>query len=226
MNGILNMEPEKRRSMWSALEENKDEAQPIEPQAPQSVLSQLRIAGEKQRSRDWEKKAANRTISYRGVPPDLQKAIKQIAASLHVLVDDVARAFLEFGLQCHRNSKLTIVAVLQEERLTLFPVNGVWSRPRFPGWIERSWDGPGPKLPGSSRISSDSWLTKPWKWPVVSYRRLPPELTAAIQELHVTHQVPVGEVVTLFLTYALAAYEGGRLVLFPQRQEQDGSKDA
>jgi hypothetical protein len=103
-----------RKSIWGppVLEQNiaepassgwSGETPQAVPQPPAAVpiVEQLRLTEKKQRDRGWEKKGDNRTTSYRGVPPKLQAEIRQVAVDLQVTVDDVARAFLEFGLQCY-----------------------------------------------------------------------------------------------------------------------------
>lgn len=216
-----------RKSIWDTPEPSADETTEkllSDPSAAPSVrlatpvIEQLRVAEVKQRDRSWEKMTTNRPTTYRGVPPKLQAAIREIAADLQVNMDDVGRAFLEFGMQCYRQGEIRMTAVLSNQRLTLFPAADAWgSKPR-PGWFEQVWDAQPPE-PGTkqrTRRKADGNTTKPWQWPRVSYRGLPDDLKAAIQELHQQHSVPAGEVVTLLLGHALEAYQNGRLVLNPQ----------
>lgn len=185
-----------------------------------AVIEQLRVAEAKQRDRSWEKRTANRPTTYRGVPPKLQAAIKEVAADLQVNVDDVGRAFLEFGMQCYQQGEIRITAVLSNQRLTLFPTADAWGSKSRPGWFEQAWDAqtlaPDLGVKQRNRRKVDAGAAKPWQWPRVSYRGLPDGLKAAIQELHQQHHVPAGEVVTLLLGHALDAYQNGRLVLNPQ----------
>ncbi len=221
------MNKSERKSIWASSEPTPPDTveqfsgesfatPPVRPAT--SVIEQLRVAEAKQRDRSWEKKTANRPTTYRGVPPKLQAAIKEIAADLQVNVDDVGRAFLEFGLQCYQQGEIRMTAVLSNQRLTLFPATDAWgSKPR-PGWFEQVWKArsPDPGTKQRNRRKADASTEKPWQWPRVSYRGLPDELKTAIQELHQQHHVPVGEVITLLLGHALDAYQSGRLVLNPQ----------
>jgi len=213
--------------MWVTSEPSAVEAAEQFPGAPMAqpmirpaipVIEQLRVAESKQRDRSWEKKVANHPTTYRGVPPKLQAAIKEIAADLQVNVDDVGRAFLEFGMLCYQQGEIRITAVLSNQRLTLFPAADAWGSKPHPGWFEQVWDAqtPKPGLRQCNRRKVDAGATKPWQWPRVSYRGLPHGLKVAIQELHQQHHVPAGEVVTLLLGHALEAYQNGRLVLNPQ----------
>lgn len=186
---------------------------------PQSIVEQLRVAKKKVRSRNWEKKLAHKTVSFRGISPELHQVIKTIALNQQVPVDDIARAFLEFGLQRHRSGRLTIHPALHQQRMTLFPEASIWSSKGLPGWVERSWNTTGLSQPGPSKASRKSGNEKSWRWPVVSFRGLPEELVSALRDLRQENHVPVGEIVTLFLTYSLAAYQSGTLVLYPQPKD-------
>ena len=225
------MNKNERKSIWDPPEPPATEAEeqfpsepaaipPVHPATP--VIEQLRVAEAKQRDRSWEKKTANRPTTYRGVPPKLQAAIREIATDLQVNVDDVGRAFLEFGLQCYQQGEIRMTALLSNQRLTLFPAADAWgSKPR-PGWFEQVWDTqpPDPAAKQRSRRKTNADTAKPWQWPRVSYRGLPDGLKAAIQEMHQQHHVPAGEVVTLLLGHALDAYQNGRLVLNPQPRNE------
>ena len=191
---------------------------PFQPPQATSVVEQLRVAEVKERSRNWEKRTVNKPATFRGVPPKLHQALKDIAADLQVSVDDVARAFLEFGWQCCQRGEITLQPRLSNQRLTLFPQGDSWGGAQKPGWVERVWGThPPEKTKASSRKrKSEDDEVKSWRWPKVSYRGLPEELRQAIHQLHEQYHVPVGEVVTLFLGHALEAYESGRLALTPQ----------
>lgn len=196
---------------------DKPQAVP-QPPAAVPIVEQLRLTEKKQRDRSWEKKEDNRPTSYRGVPPKLQAEVRQVAADLQVTVDDVARAFLEFGVLCYRKKEIKIAPTLSRQRLTLFPDPDNWAGAKRPGWYERVWDQPAPKAGNGKKGShkGNTETVKPWKWPKASYRRLPAELVETIHQLHEKHSVPVGEIVTLFLGHALDAYQTGRLILEPQ----------
>lgn len=77
-------------------------------------------ASEAKRNRAWEQKRADWMISYRGIPPELQEQIKSLAAQLGVPVGDVARAFLEYGLQAYQRGQLPLKPHAGRGKLTLF----------------------------------------------------------------------------------------------------------
>jgi len=74
------------------------------------------------RDRSWEKQAAKAqgVVTYRGVPPELNKQIKAIADELGVPVGDVARAFLEHGLKAYRNGTLELTPEIATGRFALY----------------------------------------------------------------------------------------------------------
>ncbi len=192
---------------------------PVQPPAALSILEQLRPAG-RRRDRSWEKQPGRRTTSYRGVPPPLRAALLEIATDIQVKVDEVARAFLEYGLQCYRRGEITIQPVLSRQRLTLFPEPDSWGAAARPGWYEQVWPADQTKhlkhgRPGNGKPDL------PWRRSMVSYRGLPDELVVAIRELSQNHHLPAGEVVTLFLGHALTVYRSGRLILEPKPRQGD-----
>jgi len=73
------------------------------------------------RNRDWERRTNYLVATYRGIPPELQREIKEVAAELGVPVGDVARAFLEHGLRAYRDGELTLERHLAVGRWTLYP---------------------------------------------------------------------------------------------------------
>jgi hypothetical protein len=191
---------------------------PVVPPAPspQSVVEQLRVAAEKKRDRTWEQQALNRPMLFRRVPPDLREAVKEIAGDLQVRVDDVARAFLEFGLQCYYRGEIYIQPTLQEGRLTLFPKGSIQpGKNLLSGWVEQIQNQQPPARPTRKRRQANANPEKPWKWQV-SYRGIPVEIQSQLRALHQEKAVPLGEIATLLLAYSLDAYQRGRLVLHPQ----------
>lgn len=166
-------------------------------------LTWLQTAEKTPRTRTWEK--ANRAVTYRGVPPQLHGRIKALSGELGVNLDDVARAFLEFGLACYQRGELRIEPVLNL-KLTLFPKGKR-------GWYENQQKpAPPPPTPRKTKAKPDPH--KPWRLPRVSYR-LPDAIRQQVDEVRQQKNVPVGEVVTLFFAHALEAYENGRLILQP-----------
>ncbi len=73
------------------------------------------------RDRSWEREHNKAAVTYRNIPEDLRKAIRQIAEQLGVPVDDVARAFLEHSLQAYESGELQLAPQLESARLRLYP---------------------------------------------------------------------------------------------------------
>jgi hypothetical protein len=59
--------------------------------------------------------------SYRGIPPELHEALKEIAAELEVTVGEVARVFLEYGLKAYEAGDLALDPKPLPSKFTLFP---------------------------------------------------------------------------------------------------------
>jgi hypothetical protein len=82
-------------------------------------------AGEKTRSRDWERRQRQQvdlvSVTYRNMPVELRDAIKSIADDNLVTVNDIARLFLNYALEAYDQGKLTLTPVLQTGKYTLFP---------------------------------------------------------------------------------------------------------
>jgi hypothetical protein len=78
------------------------------------------------RDRSWEKKQREKVglVAYRGIPASLNAQIKAVAGELGVPVGDVARAFLEYGLEAYRNGALELTPELATGRYTLFSREG------------------------------------------------------------------------------------------------------
>ncbi len=75
----------------------------------------------KRRERGWEKARRAEIATYRGIPPETHQALIRIANALGVPVDEVARAFLEYGLGQHRAGHLALSPYPKAQRMTLFP---------------------------------------------------------------------------------------------------------
>ena len=202
---------------WAGSPAVQTEAPAPPPAVP--VVDQLRLAEKQPRDRSWEQ--ANRPVLYRGVPPELHQSVNQVAKDLQVRTGDVARAFLEYGLLCHRRGELKIEPVFCNQRLTLFPENGNGWGGGHPGWQERSQ--PRQANPAPVRKGKAAKDTPPKAWrQQVAYRGIPEDVQEAVRELHRSRHVPLGEVVTLLLGYALLAYRDGRLALLPQPRQSTG----
>lgn len=93
---------------------------------PAPKTSGLTVAREKKRNRSWEK--AQRTgdlvqVSYRKIPTFLRDKIKAIAEEKLVTADEVARAFLERGLEAYEAGDFELTPTLKTGRYTLFSEN-------------------------------------------------------------------------------------------------------
>jgi len=60
-------------------------------------------------------------VTFRGIPPRLNDELKTVASELGVTVGDLARAFLEYGLEAYRSGELELHAHPVRKRFTLFP---------------------------------------------------------------------------------------------------------
>ena len=172
-----------------------------------NLLDMMPIAEEREkRNRQWEKARQANTVSYRGIPEEVRTAIKTIAGDLEVNAEEVARAFLEFGLYCFKNQEIAIQPHPKGRNMTLFPDG--WNRQ--PAWTDCGWGKKVEPTKEKKKREPAAWRT------VVTYRGIPTEVKKAIQGISALHTVPVGEVATLFFIHALQAHQQGRLALNPQ----------
>ena len=83
----------------------------------------LELLSKPKRDRSWEAEARERQgqVTYRGVPKELHEEIKALAGKLGVNVGDIARAFLEHGLESYHAGKLELEPVVVETKKTLYP---------------------------------------------------------------------------------------------------------
>ena len=75
------------------------------------------------RNREWEKRHRQKKgfVSYRGVPQELHENLKKIANDLGVPVGEVARAFLEYGLEACKRGDLVLQPKPAIGKFSLFP---------------------------------------------------------------------------------------------------------
>jgi len=86
---------------------------------PVDVLA--RRPSKAKRDRSWERKHEHLVVTYRGVPPELQEQLKAVARQVGVTVGEVARAFLEYGLDAYEKGELELDPVLLTGKYSLFP---------------------------------------------------------------------------------------------------------
>ena len=155
------------------------------------------------RNRAWEK--AHRPYRYVNVPLELREQVAALAEQLVVTADDVARAFLEYGLNCLEDKTLKLHSRPNPRgrKMTLFP------RDQAPGWREASATSVEPPTQRKKKASGEKKV-----YPAVSYR-LPASLHSQLCGVAVEFEAPLGEVVTLFLQHSLNAYRKGNLALQP-----------
>lgn len=168
------------------------------PSAPVAgmMMDFLRPPKKRNRTRGWEKRQAARLVKYRGVPKELSQRVKAVAKSINVSADDVARAFLEYGLATYRSGQLRLEPYAHTRtRMTLHPDTDDRGR--------------------NQRQSVD----QRWK-EQVAYRRFPADLREAIASTAQSLNLPNGEVVTEFLKCGLSAYRSGQLPLVPVKAGQ------
>jgi hypothetical protein len=194
------MRPNERRKIeWGMAAQSSSSADvmfPNEPARglPQPVLDSLPVAQERNRSRDWERQ--HRGVTYRGVQRELLVQLQEVASELNVVTDDVARAFLEYGLSAYRDGKLILIPRPWGIRMTLYPKAGLQAAQRTKGHRSKNKA----RAPWESRAT---------------FRSLPCELKEGVGQAADDLCVPIGEIAVAFFHYALEAYQDGLLTLNP-----------
>jgi hypothetical protein len=158
------------------------------------------------RNRQWEK--THRPYRYVNVPLELREQVLALAGYLLVPADEVARAFLEYALECVDEEKLQLQPRPNPlgRKMTLFPGD------RTKGW--RLIVGTPQEMP-SRRNKKSEQNGKPHS--AASYR-LPDGLHNELCGLAMELAVPVGELVSFLLQHGLDAYQRGNLSLKPHPQ--------
>ncbi|RIK28883.1 MAG: hypothetical protein DCC56_14475 [Anaerolineae bacterium] len=156
------------------------------------------------RNRKWEKE--HRPYRYVNVSVELREQVLALAEQLGVTADEVARAFIEYGIECVDEEKLHLRAQPNPygRKMTLFP------KERAKGWHETN--GTPKEIPARKKKRSRQVKKT---YPAVSYR-LPEKVHDEICGLAMDLDVPLGDVVSFLLQYGLDAYRGGKLSLQPQ----------
>jgi len=98
-------------------------AAPEVPEEPTEAVPKLLAhkPSRAKRNREWEAQQARVTVTYRGIPPELNARLKLVAEELEVPVGDVVRAFLERGLAAYEQGDLLLQPRLRIGRKTLYP---------------------------------------------------------------------------------------------------------
>lgn len=170
------------------------------PASPPDIFESLPVAAPRERDRTWERKHQGEKVVYRGIDPKTALRVRQIADELCVPNGEVARALLEYGLDAYSRGDLNLSPRPNPARLrmTLFPSDGAPV-----GKVRKA----GKRKPAKE----ESWRV------VTTWRNFSPELKDEIGVLASEKglDVPVGELISTFLQYALKAYARGDLELNP-----------
>ena len=167
----------------------------------------------KKRDREWDKK--NKKYSYRGIPLHLHEELRSISERIGVTLDDVARAFLEYGLRLHHTERIEAEPVLNGGRLTLYPNSAAWTKEI--GWAESN----GPKTNNrptqkANKKKGKGDVQSSPSWRQVHGYRIPEEVHNAVKGFASELSVPIGEVVRLFFQRSFSDYQTGLLALSPK----------
>ena len=93
------------------------------PEEPTEAIPQLLAhkPSHAKRSREWEKEKNPVTVTYRGIPPELNSQVRQLAETLGVPTGEIVRAFIERGLQAYEQGDLMLQPRLRTGKMTLYP---------------------------------------------------------------------------------------------------------
>jgi hypothetical protein len=170
----------------------------------------------KKRDRKWERSHQDEVATYRGVIPEARQALISLAQMLNVPVDEVARAFLEFGVSSYETGEIRLTPYPKAQRMTLFSQVGGEIVDTKKGWLQEAF--PAAKKTGNKQKKTER---KAWEFRVTY--RLPRAVKDVIKQIADRHYVPVGELVLYFFRYSLDAYQSGKLVLTPQPKNTGNS---
>ncbi len=163
----------------------------------------------KRRERGWEQARRAEISTYRGIPPETHQMLILIANALGVPVDEVARAFLEYGLGQYQAGQLPLSPYPKAQRMTLFPEGNQAQVAAASKWLQQAF-------PAKKTDRKVKKAKSPKKWEARVTYRIPPELKAEIKHIAGEHYVGVGELVLFLFLHALKAFEEQRLQLQPQ----------
>ncbi|MFZ5902734.1 MAG: hypothetical protein ACOYZ8_04200 [Chloroflexota bacterium] len=167
---------------------------------PPSIYDSLRVASPRKRNRRWEKEHQHEKAVYRGVDSKLALKVKSIAGKLSVPEGEVARALLEHSLIAYGRGELDLVSRPNPERMrmTLYPTS------------HSKWDDE------SLRNRKPKKTPALWK-EIITWRGFPSDLKQEIADIASEDNlnVPVGELVTVLLRFAMRSYESGTLKIKP-----------
>ena len=156
------------------------------------------------RNRSWEK--AHRPYRYVNVPLELREQVLALAEHLSVTADEMARALIEYGMECVDEEKVHLQARPNPlgRKMTLCPHG------QAKGWKEAK--GPRKEIPARRR----SILNREKKIHAAVSYRFPKNLHDEVCGLAMELDVAVGEVVAFLLRHGLDAYRDGGLNFHPE----------
>ncbi|GAP13169.1 hypothetical protein LARV_00920 [Longilinea arvoryzae] len=163
----------------------------------------------KRRERGWERTRRAEIATYRGIPPETHQTLIRIASALGVPVDEVARAFLEYGLGQYQAGQLPLSPYPKAQRMTLFPEGNQTHVATASRWLQQAFLAKQSHHKGKKAKSPKNWESR------ATYR-IPAELKTEVKQVASEHFVGVGELVLFLFLYALKAFEEQRLQLQPQ----------
>jgi len=200
-------------------EENKPHDPTILIRQPLDLIPTADL--KKKRLRKWEQIHRFETVTYRGIPRQVVEQIVEIAQRLSVPRDEVARAFLEYGVKLYRTEKLSLFAYPKAQRMTLFPEGGQ-GNPVLPSqkntdqnWLSEAFPVPEKKLMASKKKKSKKGQDTIPNWEMRVTFRIPALLKADVRAIAREHTLPVGEVVWFFVMEGTKVFQNGTLHLQP-----------
>lgn len=205
--------PMKRRDAFVDLRTHTaGEGAAVQPVRPLDLIPQLQTR--KKRNRNWELMRRAETVTYRGIPLEIQRQIEVLAGSLAVPRDDVVRALLEFALEQQHKGLLKIHPFPRAQHMTLFPMGNEippsirCSEEGNQRWLKEAF--PAPQKRGKLRKNLPVPL-----WQVRVTYRIPVALKKTVRDLAEENIVPVGEMVWYLINHSLTALHAGNLHLRP-----------
>lgn len=184
-----------------------DHAERLNPSSPLDFIPNA--ATKKKRSRTWEKSRQGQVVTYRGIPPEVREGLASLSQMLDVPVDEIARAFLEYGIARYQSGGIRLNPSPKAQRMTLFSQDSKVNNAEKEGWLKSEFR-------RERKPKNKKKANEPKAWEHRVSFRIPPEVKESVKEIAERHSVPVGEVALFFFNAAYAAYQAGQLVLSPQ----------
>jgi len=175
----------------------------------------------KKRSRKWEQGHRLETVTYRGIPQQIVDLIIKDAQSLSVPRDEVVRAFLEYGARLYRNGEIKLLAYPKAQRMTLYSEGNEGStifpaqKPANHKWLADAFPVPEKKAGGTKKKKPRKDQEALPQWEIRATFRIPALLKEEVRSIAREHTLPVGEVVSFFVTEGSQAFRNGSLILQP-----------